>query len=385
VLFFRKKPLTSNRLVISTQRLDDRITVSFSGAMVLSTMAYADQELRNITGDPGGRISFDVGGVNSFDSAGAWLIYRSLEEHRHRGMGSELVNASDSFQTMIDQLTKNSPKPERPQARQPVILAFFAEIGIKVEEVAKAIMYNLAFLGNVMIHLAKAIIRPGTIRWNALSAQIEHGGIRALTIIGLMSLTIGFVIVQQGAYQLSRFGAQSLVINMVAFMTLRELGSLMTAIMMAGRSGSAFTAEIGTMKQTEEIDALRTTGLDPIDVLVLPRLIAMIVVMPLLNFFSCTVAIIGAMLYLWLNMDVTPQAFLQQFHDVVVLNDFLVGMIKAPIFGLIIAVISCFEGMRVEGNTESLRIRTTMSVVRSIFMVIVLDAIFAVIFTALEM
>jgi len=206
-------------------------------------------------------------------------------------------------------------------------------------------------------------------------------GVRALGIVGLMSFLIGIVIAQQGAVQLRQFGAEVFTINLIGRLTLRELGILMTAIMVAGRSGSAFAAQIGTMKITEEIDAMRTIGVVPVEALVVPRVIAAVFMMPLLGIFASLMSIIGGGLLCWIVLDIPPATFVQRLREVTPITDFWVGMIKAPVFGAIIAMAGCFQGMQVKGNAEQVGLRTTAAVVQAIFLVIVLDAFFAVFFS----
>jgi phospholipid/cholesterol/gamma-HCH transport system permease protein len=208
-------------------------------------------------------------------------------------------------------------------------------------------------------------------------------GVDALAIIGLMSFLIGIVIAQQGAIQLRQFGAEVYTINLVGRLTFRELGVLMTAIMVAGRSGSAFAAQIGSMKLAEEVDAMRTIGLAPMEALVLPRVIAAILMMPCLAFYAAMMALIGGGLFSWLSLNLPPVTFVARIREVVPMTDVYQGLIKAPVFGLIIAMAGCFQGMQVEGNAEAVGLRTTSAVVQSIFLVIVLDAFFAVFFASI--
>jgi phospholipid/cholesterol/gamma-HCH transport system permease protein len=210
---------------------------------------------------------------------------------------------------------------------------------------------------------------------------MELVGVTALPIIGLMSFLIGIVIAQQGSVQLQQFGAESLTVNLVGRITLRELGVLMTAIMVAGRSGSAFAAQLGTMKLTEEIDAMRTIGISPIEVLVIPRILAATFMMVLLGFYASVMAIIGGAVVGDLTLGIPFWTFLDRIHDVVPEHDLWVGLIKAPVFGLIVALAGCYHGLQVRGNSEEVGRRTTMAVVSAIFAVIVLDAFFAVFFT----
>jgi phospholipid/cholesterol/gamma-HCH transport system permease protein len=196
-----------------------------------------------------------------------------------------------------------------------------------------------------------------------------------------MSFLIGIVIAQQGAVQLEQFGAEVLTVNLIGRITTRELGVLMTAIMVAGRSGSAFAAQIGTMKLTEEIDAMRTIGVSPIEALVLPRMLAAIIMMPLLGFYATLISIIGGGIFCWVSLEIPPITFVQRLQEVIPITDLWVGLLKAPVFGAIIAMTGCFQGMQVSGNAEEVGLKTTAAVVQAIFLVIVLDAFFAVFFT----
>jgi len=224
---------------------------------------------------------------------------------------------------------------------------------------------------------------PRRFRINAVVSQFEAVGVTALAIVGLMSFLIGIVIGQQGAVQLRQFGAEVFTINLIGRITLRELGVLMTAIMVAGRSGSAFAAQIGSMKLAEEVDAMRIIGVSPMEALVMPRVIAAVFLMPLLGFYSSLVAIVGGGIFCWISLDIPPITFIQRIREVVPITDMWVGLLKAPVFGLIIAMAGCFQGMLVEGNAEDVGRRTTASVVQAIFLVIVLDAFFAVFFTSI--
>jgi len=224
---------------------------------------------------------------------------------------------------------------------------------------------------------------PRRFRINAVVSQFEAVGVTALAIVGLMSFLIGIVIGQQGAVQLRQFGAEVFTINLIGRITLRELGVLMTAIMVAGRSGSAFAAQIGSMKLAEEVDAMRIIGVSPMEALVMPRVIAAVFLMPLLGFYSSLVAIVGGGIFCWISLDIPPITFIQRIREVVPVTDMWVGLLKAPVFGLIIAMAGCFQGMLVEGNAEDVGRRTTASVVQAIFLVIVLDAFFAVFFTSI--
>jgi phospholipid/cholesterol/gamma-HCH transport system permease protein len=254
------------------------------------------------------------------------------------------------------------------------------EVGAAVSQAGKTLLGLLGFFGGMIVALGTVIANPRRFRWNAVIQRFEVVGVSALGIIGLMSFLIGLVIAQQGAVQLQQFGAEFLTINLIGRITLRELGVLMTAIMVAGRSGSAFAAQIGTMKLTEEIDAMRTIGVSPMEALVLPRVLAAVLMMPLLGFYASLISIIGGGIYCWIFLDIPPVTFVTRLREVVPLTDLYVGLVKAPVFGAIIALTGCFQGMLVEGDAEQVGTRTTSAVVQAIFLVIVLDAFFAVFF-----
>jgi phospholipid/cholesterol/gamma-HCH transport system permease protein len=239
----------------------------------------------------------------------------------------------------------------------------------------------LGFFGALLITVGHIIRRPRRFRFNAVTQQFEVVGVHALGIIGLMSFLVGLVIAEQGAVQLRQFGAEIYTINLIGRSAMKELGVLMTAIMVAGRSGSAFAAQLGSMKLSEEVDAMRTIGVSPMESLVFPRVFSTVLLMPLLGFYAAILAIIGGGLFCWISLGIPPITFIQRTREVVPMTDLFQTLIKAPVFGLIIAMAGCFQGLQVQGNAEEVGLRTTAAVVQGIFLVIVLDAFFAVFFT----
>jgi phospholipid/cholesterol/gamma-HCH transport system permease protein len=339
------------------------------------TITRAASTEREIAAMPDG-MTIDLSGVEKMDTVGAWLIYRA-----RRDRGAKIIGARGDVEGLIDQVAE-ADVPTRVIPEEPGgFVRVLGELGEWVAEAGRAFHGLVNFFGATLIAVVNIIRQPGRFRVNAVIQRFDLVGVRALGIIGLMSFLIGIVIGQQGAVQLRQFGAEIYTINLIGRITIRELGTLMTAIMVAGRSGSAFAAQIGTMKLTEEIDAMRTIGVSPVEALVIPRMIAAVVMMPLLAFYSMIVTIIGGGLYVWIDLGIPPITFIQRIQEVVPVTDLYVGMIKAPVFGFVIALVGCYQGMLVQGNAEEVGLKTTAAVVQAIFLVIVIDAIFAVFFS----
>ena len=262
--------------------------------------------------------------------------------------------------------------------------SLLADIGETVLNIGKDAKQLQVMLGAVILQFGRSIFKPSLFRPIAVIRQMELTGLRAVPIIVLMSFLIGGIVAQQGAFQLRYFGAEIFAVDLVGILTLRELSTLLTAIMVAGRSGSAITAELGSMEMREEIDALRVIGLEPVNVLVVPRILALILTLPLLTFISGMTALVGGMLTLWVYSGIPPEMFLMRVRDGVDMQIFSSGLIKAPFMALIIGLIACTEGLSVRGSAESLSLHTTASVVKAIFMVIVVDGIFAIFFAAID-
>ena len=354
---------------------NERDTLRFTGSLALARIGDLPERLRAFDGTIK---TVDLSAIERIDTVGAWLVHRFATEH-----DAEIVGLDADGKHLLAQVAH----ADQPVAMRPAHVGSFrrvlGEIGAAVVQTGRTLYGLLGFLGATLIAFWHVATHPKRFRFDAVVQRFEVVGVSALAIIGLMSFLIGIVIAQQGAVQLAQFGAEFLTINLVGRITLRELGVLMTAIMVAGRSGSAFAAQIGTMKLTEEVDAMRTIGVSPMEALVLPRVLATVIMMPLLGMYASIVAIIGGGLLCWITLDIPPVTFVQRLREVVPLTDLFVGLIKAPVFGLIIAIAGCFQGMLVEGDAEQVGTRTTAAVVQAIFLVIVLDAFFAVFFTAI--
>jgi phospholipid/cholesterol/gamma-HCH transport system permease protein len=355
-------------------------TLTFKGPLLVSTVGQIERRVRALGGEGAEPLAHvDLSQVPSIDTVGAWIAWRLS-----RDTGAEITGASDEAQRLIAAVSKSSSDaPIRPE-RLPLIERVPSGIGDLVISWKNGIISIIGFLGALIMALGTVIRHPRRFRTKALIRQLELVGISGLGIIGLMSFLVGIVIAQQGAVQLQQFGAEMLTVNLTGRLAMRELGILMTAIMVAGRSGSAFAAEIGTMKLTEEIDAMRTIGVSPMEALVIPRVLAAMVMMTLLGFYAALMAILGGAVISSFQLEIPVFTFLMRIQEVVPTHDLWVGLIKAPVFGLIVALCGCYQGMQVEGSSEEVGLRTTMAVVQAIFMVIVLDAFFAIFFTKLN-
>lgn len=317
----------------------------------------------------------DLSQIDHIDTVGAWLVYRTARDH-----GAQIIGADSDAQRLIAAI-EGANTSDLADARPSPAMFLLHEMGAAVVATARTFVEFIGFIGQCVKGAFNLLLHPHRLRLHSIVQHFDMVGVRALGIIGLMSFLIGIVIAQQGAVQLRQFGAEVWTVNLIGRITMRELGVLMTAIMVAGRSGSAFAAQIGTMKITEEVDAMRTIGVVPVEALVLPRVIATVIMMPLLGLYASLIAMVGGGLLCWTMLDIPPATFVLRIREVTPLTDFYVGMVKAPVFGAIIALAGCFQGMRVHGNSEEVGLKTTAAVVQAIFLVIVLDAFFAVFFT----
>lgn len=352
---------------------DGGSVLRFSGTLVIAAVNGLDTRLRGLEGPVR---EIDLGGIDHIDTVGAWLIHRTARDHDAKITGAD--NDAKRLIEAVGDVDEDTPlRIPRPTS----LIRFLTEVGVGVVTAATTFLRFLAFVGQVVKAGFILMANPRRFRIHAVVQHFDMVGVRALAIVGLMSFLIGVVIAQQGAVQLRQFGAEVFTVNLVGRLTLRELGILMTAIMVAGRSGSAFAAQIGTMKITEEIDAMRTIGVVPTEALVIPRVLAAVIMMPLLGIYASLMSLIGGGLLCWIILDIPPTTFIQRLREVTPITDLWIGLIKAPVFGAIIAMCGCFQGMQVEGNSEQVGLKTTAAVVQAIFLVIVLDAFFAVFFS----
>ncbi|WP_099825668.1 ABC transporter permease [Oceaniglobus indicus] len=346
---------------------DGRLVLS--GDLLIGTVA-------DLSCDTDGAHGVDIEQVARMDTAGAWFVLDLAAR-----MGDAPVSGASDVQTLLlDTVRDNMPTGAPDAEPRQTIADRFEGVGRKVHDGWRIAVEMTGFLGQVVATLASLVIHPRRLRLTSLVHHMQEVGLNAVPIVALMSFLIGIVLAFQGSSQLRQFGAEVFVVDLIAISILRELGILLTAIIVAGRSGSAFTAAIGSMKMREEVDAMRTLGLEPVQILVVPRVLALILTLPLLGFIADISGLVGGAIMSWIELGVSPSVFRSRLVADIDLWQFGVGIIKAPFFALIIGVIGCYEGLKVGGNAESLGRLTSTSVVVSIFLVIVADALFSVFF-----
>ncbi|NBB47596.1 MlaE family lipid ABC transporter permease subunit [Rhizobium sp. CRIBSB] len=328
--------------------------------------------------------TIDLSGVTDMDTAGAWLIRRFVTEQRAQGRSVEIVGGSAGMRQLIEALPEAVTPPDKPIDRRNLFERIFEPVGRVTISLWGDMVAMMFVLGSAVRGAQTKLGRGAGVSPASVVNQLDHMGVRAVPIIVLMSFLIGAIIAQQGAFQLRYFGAEVFVVDLVGILQLREIGVLLTAIMIAGRSGSAITAEIGSMKMREEIDALKVIGLNPIGVLVFPRLVALTIALPLLTIVANFSALYGAAVVAWAYSGITFDVFITRLHEAVDYSTLATGMIKAPFMALIIGIIAAVEGMKVGGSAESLGRHVTASVVKSIFVVILVDGLFAMFYAAID-
>jgi phospholipid/cholesterol/gamma-HCH transport system permease protein len=329
------------------------------------------------------RVWLDMSGIHRLDTMGAWVLDRTRHDLETAGIPAQYHGLSEAQQILLRETAWHDLDGGTPRRRSPVV-DMLADVGSTVVGAGRDVGGGVSFLGAVVAALGRVILNPRRFRFTSLVFQLEQVGLRSVPIICLISFLVGCIVAQQTIFQLRRFGATAFVVDLIGILTLRELGVLLTSIMVAGRSGSAFTAEIGSMKMREEIDALRVMGLDPIEVLVVPRILALMIALPMLTFLADLAGIFGGGLVSWIYGSISQDVFLERLRASIGMNTFLVGLIKAPFMALVVGLIACVEGLAVEGSAESLGRQVTSSVVKSIFMVIVVDGMFAMFFAAIR-
>ena len=330
-------------------------------------------------------VSIDMKGVREFDTFGAWLLERLTREWTSAGHETVIVGLPQHDRDLLEEMHGvNRAAPAAPK-RENRIVGALAGLGRGGAEFGRELVVFADMLGAIGMATARVLTRPREFRFTSTVNQLDRVAWQAVPIILLITFLIGGIIAQQGIFHFRKFGAELYAVDLVGILVLREIGVLIVAIMVAGRSGSSYTAELGSMKMREEIDALRTMGFDPVEVLILPRIIVLIIALPVLTFLGSMSALYGGGLVAWLYGGISPDIYISRLTEAISLTHFKVGLLKAPFMGLVIGVVACAEGLRVKGSAESLGLQTTASVVESIFLVIVLDGLFAMFFASIGM
>src|SRR5215813_8106927 len=355
------------------------------GEWLVTTAADLDQKLRALRMPTNTQVTLDLTGIERLDTAGAWLLLRTEHDLIEHGNAVEMCNLRPNLEPLIDQVrAAGKITPARhPRPAHHSIAGFIGRIGeISLGLIARSYSI-LGFFGIASATALRLVLHPRRLRMTAVVAQMEQTGVNALPIVGLLTFLIGVVIAYQGADYLRFYGLESYTVQLTGASILRELGVLLTAIILAGRSGSAFTAQIGTMRVNEEIDAMQTIGLDPVEVLVLPRLFGLVLTLPMLTMCANFMGVFGGGLMAWTQLGIGIPQFLSQLSGIAPWS-FWIGLIKSPFFAVVIALIGCYEGFQVARSAESVGRLTTLSVVEAIFLVIVIDAGFSIFFSALQ-
>jgi phospholipid/cholesterol/gamma-HCH transport system permease protein len=365
----------------------DHVALLASGAWTVERATELERLIEDASRRHAGArsIDIDLAGLERLDTFGAWLIERLKRSFLRRGSAARITGLSETDRALMAELRAVNQVAFKKRAAPNAILVALNAVGRNVAEIGGSLALVVQLLGALVLAVLGTIAHPRRLRFTSIVHHLEKVGWRAVPIIVLSTFMIGAILAQQGIFRFRTFGADMYVVDMVAVLVLREIGVLIVCVMVAGRSGSAYTAEIGSMKMREEIDALRTMGLDPVEVLVLPRVIALVLAVPMLTFLGSMAALYGAGLVCWLYGGMAPQIFIERLREAIWLPTFEVGMIKAPFMVLTIGLVACTEGFEVDGSAASLGLKTTASAVKSIFLVIALDGLFALFFAGIGM
>ena len=370
---------------VSRQVGQDGVILALAGAWIVGAgrgLETAGASLISSAKDAK-RVILDLSGLQRMDTAGAWFIDRARVELTAEGAAFSYRGARPEHTTLLQDAGYHAPDASsRPPPSHGV--ALLSAVGETVAESGVDFVDIVDYLGEIVMMFLRLAPTPWRWRWTPMVHHLEMFGLRSVPIIMLINFLVGAIVTQQGIFQLAKFGASNYAVDLVGVLGLRELGVLMTSIMIAGRTGSAITAEIGSMKMREEIDALKVMALDPLEVLIIPRLVALTIALPVLTFLADMAQIGGGLLVSWLYAGVTPQSFLLRLQNAIGTQTFIVGLIKAPFMAVVIGLIASTEGMEVHGSAESLGRCVTSSVVKSIFMVIVMDGLFAMFFASVN-
>lgn len=373
--------------VLNSSMKGNHLELLASGAWTASHAAALELLVdRNLqTSETVSSVSIDMSGVSAFDTFGAWLLERLMRACQGNGRDARIIGLNENYGGLLSKLSDVNRRELPVRKRHWGILAALDQIGRNAEDLVLGIKPFLNMFGAVGIAFGRVALKPAGFRLTSAVHQFDRVCFQAIPIVLLITFLIGCIIAQQGFFHFRKFGADTYVVDMVGILVMREIGVLIVAIMVAGRSGSSYTAELGAMKMREEVDALRTMGFDPVEVLILPRLTALVFALPVLTFLGSMAALAGGGLVAMTYGGMNPEIFIDRLRDSISMTSFKVGLIKAPFMAMVIGLVACTEGLRVKGSAESLGLKTTDSVVKAIFMVIVMDGLFAIFFASIGM
>jgi len=364
---------------IAIELAGNAATLRLAGAWTTRRLHELERALARLSWPSGGAVELDGNDIDALDTAGAWLLGRLVRELEGRGCRPRVARLHARHRELLERVQALG-ELETPAPRPPGALA---RLGQAVVQAAGGGFELAALVGESTFALLRGLLHPTRLGLRSALRELETAGFRALPIIGLLAFLIGVVIAYQGGSQLRLYGANIFIVDLVTLTTVRELGPLLAAIIVAGRTGSAYAAHIGTMRVSEEIDALRSMGVDPVALLVVPRVIALVIALPLLTVFADVAAVAGGMVMAATLLGIGPGTFIERVPEAISLTSFLLGVGKAPVFAAILAVVGCHQGFQAAGSAESVGTRTTTAVVQGIFFVIVADAAFSIMFSVL--
>jgi len=374
--------------VLLTSKLKgERLELAASGAWTAAHARELESLIDNVSSEAAHakNVSIDMRGVSEFDTFGAWLLERLTRAWSAAGREAKIIGLPQHDRGLLKEMHGVNLESARAPVRENRIIAALVSVGQAGAGVGRDLMQFADMLGSVGVAAVRVLMRPRDFRFTSTINQLDRVAWQAVPIILLITFLIGGIIAQQGIFHFRKFGAELYAVDLVGILILREIGVLIVAIMVAGRSGSSYTAELGSMKMREEIDALRTMGFDPVEVLILPRILVLVIALPVLTFLGCMAALYGGGLVAWFYGGMSPDIYIARLTEAISITHFKVGMWKAPFMGLVIGIVACAEGLQVKGSAESLGLKTTASVVKSIFLVIVLDGLFAIFFASIGM
>jgi len=374
--------------VLLTSKLKgEKLELAASGSWTAAHARELERLIDTVAGEAAHarNVSIDMRDVREFDTFGAWLLERLTRAWSAEGREAKIIGMPPHDRGLLKEMHGVNREPAPSPPRENRIVSGLVSVGRACAGVGRDLTLFAEMLGSVGVAALRVLVRPREFRFTSTVNQLDRVAWQAVPIILLITFLIGGIIAQQGFFHFRKFGAETYVVDMLGILILREIGVLIVSIMVAGRSGSSYTAELGSMKMREEIDALRTMGLDPIEVLILPRILVLVIALPVLTFLGCMAALYGGGLVAWFYGGMSPDIYIARLTEAISLTHFKVGILKAPFMGLVIGLVACAEGLQVKGSAESLGLKTTASVVKSIFLVIVLDGLFAVFFASIGM